>query len=101
MNYFERFEKKFLITLNQKEKIKNKFNNIFKSEFKNGYSCYSLYFDDLNFSTLKQKSRCFWSFYFIEIIRGVFQNWIWLFSALSKRLLIICHSLSFLVKKRN
>ena len=57
MNYFERFEKKFLITLAQKEKIKEKFNNIFRSEFKNGYSCYSLYFDDLNFSTLKQKQE--------------------------------------------
>ena len=57
MNYFERFEKKFLITLAQKEKIKDKFINIFKPEFQHGYSCYSLYFDDLNFSTLKQKQE--------------------------------------------
>lgn len=57
MNYFERFEKKFLITFDQKEKIKDKFFNIFKPEFQHGYSCYSLYFDDLNFSTLKQKQE--------------------------------------------
>ena len=57
MNYFQRFEKKFLIDFSQEKKIKKKFSNIFDLEFDNGYYCYSLYFDDLNYSTLKQKQE--------------------------------------------
>ena len=57
MNYFQRFEKKFLIDFSQEKRIKKKFDNIFDLEFNRGYYCYSLYFDDLNFTTLKQKQE--------------------------------------------
>ncbi|MDC3135779.1 VTC domain-containing protein [Candidatus Pelagibacter sp.] len=57
MNYFQRFEKKFFIDFTQEMKIKKKFKNIFDLEFDHGYYCYSLYFDDLNFSTLRQKQE--------------------------------------------
>lgn len=57
MNYFERFEKKFFIDYNQEIKIKKKFNKIFDLEFDYGYHCYSIYFDDLNLSTLRQKQE--------------------------------------------
>lgn len=57
MNYFQRFEKKFFINFPQEKKIKNKFKNIFDLEFDRGYYCYSIYFDDLNFSTLRQKQE--------------------------------------------
>jgi len=57
MNYFERFEKKFFIDFNQEIQIKNKFEKLFMLEFNKGYYCYSLYFDDLNFSCLKQKQE--------------------------------------------
>lgn len=57
MNYFQRFEKKFFIEFFQEKKIKEKFKNIFDLEFGHGYYCYSLYFDDLNFSSLRQKQE--------------------------------------------
>ena len=57
MNYYQRFEKKFFINLDQETKIKNKFKKIFDLEFNNGYFCYSIYFDDFNYSTLKQKQE--------------------------------------------
>ena len=57
MNYLQRFEKKFLIDFSQEKRIKKKFDSIFDLEFNRGYYCYSLYFDDLNFTTLKQKQE--------------------------------------------
>lgn len=57
MNYFQRFEKKFFIDFSQEKKIKKKFLNIFDLEFNRGYYCYSIYFDDLNFSSLRQKQE--------------------------------------------
>ena len=57
MNYFQRYEKKFFIDFSQELKIKKQFKNIFDLEFDPGYYCYSLYFDDLNFSNLKQKQE--------------------------------------------
>lgn len=57
MTYYQRYEKKFFIDLKQEIKIKNKFKKIFNLEFDNGYYCYSIYFDDLNYTTLKQKQE--------------------------------------------
>lgn len=57
MNYFERFEKKFFINSLEKDLIKKQFINIFNPEFDNGYYCYSIYFDDLNFTTLNLKQE--------------------------------------------
>ena len=57
MNYSQRFEKKFFINFLEENKIKDKFENFFKLEFEQGYYCCSIYFDDLDFSTLKQKQE--------------------------------------------
>ena len=57
MNYSQRFEKKFFINFLEEKKIKDKFKKIFELEFNQGYYCCSIYFDDLNFSTLKQKQE--------------------------------------------
>ena len=57
MNYSQRFEKKFFINFLDEKKIKDKFEKIFELEFEQGYYCYSIYFDDINFSTLKQKQE--------------------------------------------
>lgn len=57
MNYSQRFEKKFFINFLEENKIKDKFGNFFKLEFEQGYYCCSIYFDDLDFSTFKQKQE--------------------------------------------
>ncbi len=57
MNYSQRFEKKFFINFLEENKIKDKFENFFKLEFEQGYYCCSIYFDDLDFSILKQKQE--------------------------------------------
>ena len=57
MNYSQRYEKKFFIKLSEEKKIKDYFKNIFELEFGQGYFCNSIYFDDLDFSTLRQKQE--------------------------------------------
>ena len=57
MNYSQRYEKKFFINFLEENRIKNKFDEIFKLEFEQGYYCCSIYFDDLDLSTLKQKQE--------------------------------------------
>ena len=57
MNYSQRYEKKFFIKLSEEKKIKDHFKNIFELEFGQGYFCNSIYFDDLDFSTLRQKQE--------------------------------------------
>jgi hypothetical protein len=55
MNYSERYEKKFFINFLNEKMIKKKFDKIFELEFGQGYYCFSIYFDDLNLTTLNQK----------------------------------------------
>lgn len=57
MNYSQRYEKKFFINFHDEKKIKEKFDRIFELEFGQGYYCCSIYFDDLNLTTLKQKQE--------------------------------------------
>ena len=57
MNYSQRYEKKFFINFMEEKKIKQKFDKIFELEFGQGYYCFSIYFDDLNLTTLKQKQE--------------------------------------------
>src|SRR6056300_1248249 len=57
MNYSQRYEKKFFINFIEEKKIKQKFDKIFELEFGQGYHCLSIYFDNLNLTTLKQKQE--------------------------------------------
>jgi len=57
MNYSQRYEKKFFINFTEEKKIKQKFDKIFELEFGQGYYCFSIYFDDFNLTTLKQKQE--------------------------------------------
>ena len=56
MNYSQRYEKKIFINFTE-EKLNKKFDKIFELEFGQGYYCFSIYFDDFNLTTLKQKQE--------------------------------------------
>tara|TARA_B100000282_G_C31672061_1_gene462674 strand:- start:325 stop:1017 length:693 start_codon:yes stop_codon:yes gene_type:complete len=61
--YLNRFEKKFFLDADQEKKLKKGFKNIFfldKLSLSNkGYYCISIYFDDLNMSSMNSKIEGF------------------------------------------